>query len=242
MSYQSNIDRFSIVTDDDDALAAQACALISRKLKAAIEMRGAASLMVSGGSSPKPLFAALAKEDLAWENVTVSLVDERWVEPNQPGSNESFIIDNFLTGNAAAARFISLKSPHDTVKEGLPSIEARFADIPAPFDICVMGMGTDSHTASWFPNSVGRAEAMTESNDARFAYVDARGCAGAGEFPDRITLTLPAVMNAQNIVLFIPGTAKAQVFAQAQLGNDDIAPVGALKSAGKRLSVFTGKL
>ena len=242
MGHQSDIDSFSIITGDDAALATQACALISHTLKTVIEMRGTASLMVSGGSSPKPLFAALAKEGLAWEAVTVSLVDERWVEPNQPGSNETFIKDNFLTGKAAAARFISLKSPHERVEDGLLSIEERFANVAAPFDICVMGMGTDSHTASWFPNSVGRAEAMTESNAARFAYVDARGCSGAGEFPDRITLTLPAVMNAHNIVLFIPGTAKARVFAQAQLGREDIAPVGALKSAGKRLSVFTGKL
>ena len=81
MGHQSDIDSFSIITGDDAALATQACALISHTLKTVIEMRGTASLMVSGGSSPKPLFAALAKEGLAWEAVTVSLVDERWVEP-----------------------------------------------------------------------------------------------------------------------------------------------------------------
>ena len=242
MGLQPHIDSYSIVRDDDAALAAQACALISRKLKAAIEMRGAASLMVSGGSSPKPLFAALAQEDLAWDKVTVSLVDERWVEPSQPGSNERFIKDILLNGNAAAARFISLKSRHDTVKEGLAAIEARLAIVPAPFDICVMGMGTDSHTASWFPNSAGRAEAMAESNGARFAYVDARGCPGAGAFPDRITLTLSAVMGARDIILFIPGVEKAGVFNAAALGDTLRAPVSVLKAAGNRLSVFTGKL
>lgn len=233
---------YAVVRDDDAALAQQACEFIAERLKEAISARGKASLMVSGGSSPKPLFAALAQTHLPWEKVTISLVDERWVAPGQPGSNETFIKDNFLTHEAAAASFISLKSAHKTVTEGLPEIEARFCDVAAPFDICVMGMGTDSHTASWFPSAQGRAAAMAETNNARFAYVDARGCDGAGEFPDRITLTLSAVMSARYIVLFIPGTKKANVFEAAQMGDDAHAPVSALKSAGKRLKVFTGTL
>lgn len=231
---------YSLITGSAEALADKACVLIASKLETAITARGQASLMVSGGSSPKPLFAALSRQDLAWDKVTVSLVDERWVEPGEAGSNETFIKDNFLTARAAAANFISLKSAHAAVVQGLPEIEARFKSVPAPFDICVMGMGLDSHTASWFPNAVGRAQAMDESTNARFAYVDARGCGGAGDFPDRITLTLPAVMEARDIVLFIPGAEKAAVFAAAPPGNTAAAPIAALKSAGKRLSVFTG--
>lgn len=231
---------YHLVTGVDDALTSEACAFIVGKLKAAVTARCTASLMVSGGSSPKPLFTALAQQDLPWDKITVSLVDERWVEPGQPGSNETFIKENFLTGAAMAAKFISLKSGHAAVEQGLPEIEAWFSNVPAPFDICIMGMGLDSHTASWFPNSTGRAEAMAETNSARFAYVDARGCAGAGEFPDRITLTLSAVMDARDIVLFIPGAEKARVFAAAAPGDIASAPVAALKSAGKRLNVFTG--
>ena len=242
MTYASDIDAFLLTEAQTDVLAAKACSLISGKLKIAIEARGAATLMLSGGSSPKPLFAALAPEDIAWDKVTVSLVDERWVEPGQPGSNETFIRDNFLKGKAAAAKFISLKSPHVNVEEGLPAVEARFANIAPRFDVCVMGMGMDSHTASWFPDSKGRQNAMSEVNTARFAYVDARGCGGAGEFPDRITLTLSAVLDARDIILFIPGVEKAAVFKAAALGDSAAAPVSALKSAGKRLSVFTGKL
>lgn len=240
MTAQVHNEDYTLVRGGNDALANEACRFIAGKLRAAITARGKASLMVSGGSSPKPLFAALAKEDLAWDTVTVSLVDERWVEPGDAGSNETFIKDNFLTGAAAAAKFISLKSSHGTVQQGLSEIEARFKAVSPPFDICVMGMGLDSHTASWFPDSIGRAEAMDEDNAARFAYVDARGCGGAGAFPDRITLTLPAVMQARDIVLFIPGAEKAAVFAAANAGNTSSAPVAALKSAGKRLSVFTG--
>ncbi len=240
MAEHATIGDYSLYEGDDEALAKAACRFISDRLRAAIDARGGASLMVSGGSSPKPLFAALAKEDIDWAKVTVSLVDERWVAPGEAGSNETFIKDNFLSGAAAAANFISLKSSHDTVAEGLPAIEARFKTVSAPFDICVMGMGLDSHTASWFPGAIGRVEAMAEDNAARFAFVDARGCDGAGVFPNRITLTLPAVMGARDIVLFIPGAEKAAAFKAAKAGDTAAAPVAALKSAGKRLSVFTG--
>jgi 6-phosphogluconolactonase len=195
--------------------------------------------MVSGGSSPKQLFSALQNADLDWGKITVSLVDERWVEPGAEGSNESFIKDSFLQGRASAAKFISLKSGARSALAGLPDIEARFSDVPAPFDICVMGMGLDSHTASWFPGARGRAAAMAAETKARFAAVDAAGCGGAGHFPERITLTLSAVMDSRQIILFIPGAAKAAVFENAQRGTPEMTPVGALKSAGQRLTVYT---
>lgn len=222
------------------ALGEAACAFISQKLQAAIDVRGHASLMVSGGSSPKPLFAALSEQDIAWEAVTISLVDERWVEPGEAGSNETFIKEHLLIGKAAKARFISLKSKHESVEAGLETIEARFADIAAPFDVCVMGMGLDGHTASWFPNAKGREAAMAADNKARFAYVDAAGCAGAGAFTDRITLTLSAVMDSRSIVLFIPGEAKSTLFASVSVETISSAPAAALKLAGARLAVFSG--
>lgn len=221
-------------------LGEAACAFICGKLQAAIKARGRASLMVSGGSSPKPLFAALSAQDIAWEKVTISLVDERWVEPGEAGSNETFIKEHLLIGRAAEASFISLKSAHKTVEAGLEVIEARFANIPRPFDVCVMGMGLDGHTASWFPNAKGREAAMAADNNARFGYVDAAGCEGAGDFTDRITLTLTAVMDSGSLVLFIPGEPKSKLFASLPKDTFHSAPVAALKLAGERLAVFTG--
>ncbi len=242
MSSVASKERYHLVAAETAVLVTQACEHIVAQLNAALNARGQASLMVSGGSSPKPLFAALANADIGWDKVTVSLVDERWVEPGEAGSNESFIKENFLQGAAASAKFISLKSTHNSVSEGLPEIEQRFEDVAMPFDICVMGMGTDSHTASWFPGAVGRDAAMNETNTARFASIDARGCEGAGEFPDRITLTLSAVMSSRDIILFIPGAQKAKVFDAARMGDEANTPVGALKSAGHRLTVFTGNM
>ncbi len=235
-----NLNQDYAVISGADAHIAQRCAEhVQEALRAALLARGEASLMVSGGSSPKPLFKALQNADLVWDKITVSLVDERWVNPGAAGSNESFIKDHFLQGRASAAQFVSLKSGAQTALEALPEIEGRFLSVQTPFDVCVMGMGLDSHTASWFPGAHGQAAAMAADNKAQFAAIDASGCGGAGEFPERITLTLSAVMDSRQIILFIPGAAKAKVFEMARLETPSLTPVGALKSAADRLTVYT---
>ena len=84
------------VIHDQGDMVEDATAAIAQVLRQALETRGYASLMVSGGSSPKPLYESLSKEDLDWSKVTVSLVDERWVDTGQIGSNEDFIRANLI--------------------------------------------------------------------------------------------------------------------------------------------------
>jgi len=60
---------------------------IANRLAASLERRKRASLLVSGGSTPAPIYARLQKEDLDWANIDIALVDERWVEPDHPASN-----------------------------------------------------------------------------------------------------------------------------------------------------------
>ena len=97
------IDHPTIITVDDPAAAAAAA--IETSLRQALAARGRASLMVSGGSSPKPVYATLSRADLDWKNVSISLVDERWVNPGEAGSNEDFTRAALLQNNAAAADF-----------------------------------------------------------------------------------------------------------------------------------------
>jgi 6-phosphogluconolactonase len=226
------------VIHDQGDMAAEAATAIADVLRQAVETRGHASLMVSGGSSPKPLYERLSKVDLDWSKVTVSLVDERWVDPGQAGSNEDFIRSNLIQNRAASANFFGLKTNHPSVAAGLASAEARFEKIQRPFDVCVMGMGSDGHTASWFPNSKGLAEALAKDNADILCAVDADGAPVAGEHPHRITLTLRAVLDSHVVVLFIPGEAKRLVFDAAPLKPLFDAPVQALLGAGQNLHVF----
>jgi len=227
------------VIHDQEDMVDDAAAAIAEVLRQAVATRGRASLMVSGGSSPKPLYQRLSKTDLDWSKITISLVDERWVDPGQDGSNEDFIRENLIQNKAASATFFGLKTNHSSVVSGLASAEARFKKIQRPFDVCIMGMGSDAHTASWFPNANGLPEALFLENQDVLCAVDAAGAPVAGEHPHRITLTLRAVLDSHIVVLFIPGDAKRAVFDAAPTKALSDAPVQALLRAGPKLHVFS---
>ena len=223
---------------DGPDIVAEAAAAIEGILRQAIATRGRASLMVSGGSSPRPLYEHLSRADLDWSKITISLVDERWVNPGEAGSNEDFIRTALIQNKASAAKFFGLKTSHDTVKAGLMASESRFESVGQPFDICVMGMGSDAHTASWFPHSTGLETAFALDNQNILCAIDAAGAPVAGDHSHRISLTLSAVLASHAIVLFIPGEAKRAVFDAAPKKPLIEAPVKALLDAGQNLHVF----
>lgn len=211
---------------------------IERALRDALATRGKASLMVSGGNSPKPVYEKLSHADLDWQNVSISLVDERWVNSGEVGSNEDFIRGALIQNAATSAHFVGLKTPAGAVEAGLSDAEFRLDNFSLPFDVCVMGMGTDGHTASWFPNSSGLNMALSPDNNNTLCYVNATGCSVAGVHTDRITLTLKTVLEAKCIILFIPGEKKRAVFDAAAEKPLFEAPVQALTQGGSKLHVF----
>lgn len=230
-----------VIYDQGDVASDAAMAIIAM-LRQALMTRGCATLMVSGGSSPKPLYEKLSKADLDWSNVTISLVDERWVDLGQPGSNEDFIRQHLIQNKAKRAKFYGLKTKHETVEGGLKEAEARFSKAGRPFDICVMGMGSDSHTASWFPNSTGLKKALAPNNENILCSITAEKSTVTGEHLNRISVTLNSVLYSHAIVLFIPGTEKRNVFEAASEKPLFDAPVKALLRAGSKLHVFTSPI
>ena len=224
-----------------EAMVEMASKKIAEAVIAAVADKGNASLMLSGGSSPRPVYERLSEMDLPWEKVTIGLVDDRWIERGQDGSNETFLDRTLLKGKAKAAVFIGLKTQDANPAAGVKAIEAKLAHIPRPFDVCVMGMGLDSHTASWFPNSKGLKLALDPDNSNTVSAIDARGCPVAGDHPDRITLTLSAVMESKQIILIIPGIEKSNVFKASVNKSVYDAPIKALRAAAERLTVITDK-
>jgi 6-phosphogluconolactonase len=223
--------------DGGDIVSNAAAAVISM-LRQALDARGQATLMVSGGRSPKPLYEKLSQAELDWSKVTISLVDERWVDPGEDGSNEDFIRQNLIKNKAKAATFFGLKTNHKTPAAGLNEAESRFAKSNRPFDICIMGMGSDAHTASWFPNSVGLKTAVAANNRRILCAITAKKSSVTGEHLKRISMTLNAVLESHAIVLFIPGEQKRRVFDA--LSNESVmaAPVKSLLGAGSNLHIF----
>ncbi|MDQ2077184.1 6-phosphogluconolactonase [Marinimicrobium sp. ABcell2] len=189
-------------------------------LQEALKERGKASLMVSGGSSPAPLYQRLSEVDLDWSAVSVALVDERWVEPGHEKSNETLVVNNLMQNRAAQASLTGMKNAAELPAQGLAECEAAYQKLPQPFDVTLLGMGPDGHTASLFPHADGLEKALDTSNDALCAAISAKQSEVTGEYTDRMTLSLKGLLNSRRLILLITGEDKLEAFRQAQSGSE----------------------
>ncbi len=195
---------------DRDALAEGLADYIAALLADRITHAGAASLAVSGGTTPVRLFEALAKTDIDWARVTITLVDERWVDAGAPRSNAALVRRHLLTGKAAVARFLPLYTPDHTPEAGWLAAELRLRLAPMPLTVAVLGMGEDGHTASFFPGG-DRLGAALDPRTTRMTEIIRAPSAGE----PRITLTLATLLAAERLVLHIEGEAKRRVLEGA---------------------------
>ena len=95
--------------DEPEALVSNLADFIETELRKAIEARGRASLVVSGGSTPQPLFRALAARMLPWDKVTITLADERWVDSASEDSNENMVRNTLLTRSCCSRQFCAVE-------------------------------------------------------------------------------------------------------------------------------------
>jgi len=194
--------------DTPDLLAKWLADHVAETLQAAIEKNGRASLAVSGGSTPLQFFRMLSKTEIDWENVWVTLVDERWVPINSSRSNQRLVTLELLQQNAAKAHLLGLYR-EDIKAEEINHIDDELKDL-MPFDVVVLGMGTDGHTASLFPGGDNLLDATRKDSKQNLIYMNAPD---AGE--TRVTLTLPAIASAKNLLLHIEGQTKRDVLEEA---------------------------
>jgi 6-phosphogluconolactonase len=181
---------------------------------------GPATLSLPGGTTPGPVFDALAQADLDWARVAVVLNDERWVPEDSPRSNTRLLRARLLTGRAAAATLLPLYAPTAEPEAALAGLGAGIAP-HLPITVLLMGMGNDMHTASLFPGADLLAQAMSEAAP----LVMALRAAAAGE--PRITLTAPILRAAKHIHILITGAEKRAVLERAFQLPVMEAPIGA---------------
>ena len=197
---------------DKVSLAEQLSESLLSRLQASIAANGRASLVVSGGSTPAPVFKALSSADIDWSSVTVTLADERWVPPGHADSNESLVRDTLMVGKAAAAQFVSLYRHDVEPEQALSAIAADVKKMRTPFTAVILGMGNDGHTASLFPDAP-EAElvaAMSLDTEEWILMMHPPSVAQA-----RITLTRAALLNAEHRYLHMTGEQKCQVLCDA---------------------------
>lgn len=212
-----HIDRHTF--DEREDLARSLADRVATELGLAINERNHATIAVSGGETPIVFFNHLSKIDIPWDKVTVTLVDERFVPPENSRSNERLVRQHLLKNYAEKARFVGLYMRSTTAELAAFSAASRINNLIRPFDVVILGMGLDGHTASFFPGGDRLKQAIDPQSRALVVPIHAKGA----EEP-RLTLTLPLLVEAHFIALHIEGDEKLHKFEQA-LENGDSAEI-----------------
>lgn len=197
-------------------VAALAAEIVAR-MNAGVDANGVASLIVSGGTTPGVLFDRLSQQAAPWDKTWITLSDERWIVPTHVGSNEHLVRTRLLRGKAANAHFVPLKTDDARPEAGEHKADAAIRAMHKPFDVTLLGMGDDGHTASLYPGAPELAAALDVAAPALVHAVHAQKAAATD---DRMTLTLRALLDSKWLAVLIRGDAKLKTY-EAALGDDD---------------------
>ncbi|WP_339672160.1 6-phosphogluconolactonase [Dasania marina] len=198
-----------------DELLAALVVECSHILTAAVKENGRASFLVSGGSTPKSLYQRLSQQPLIWERIDIALVDERWVSPDELGSNEFFLKESLLCNKALEANFIAMKNSATSAVLGYAECEETYKKLIRPFDLTILGMGVDGHTASLFPYSLGLNSALDVTQQALCSVIEAKQSEVTGLLTERMTLSLSGLLQSKRLLLLITGEEKLAVYKKA---------------------------
>lgn len=215
--------RFATQAELNQTLAGE----IVAQLGEAVTERGGASLVASGGTTPGPLYDLLCKMAAPWERVTVTLTDERWVGPDSPMSNARLIRARLIRDRASRAKFVGLKTGQAEPELAEADVDAALRAIARPFDLVLLGLGENGHTASLFPHGHGLAPALNLADPALARAI--RPVAPDDPVPPRMSLSLRAILDSRRIAFLFTGEAKWAVYRQAlEAGDVEAMPVRAV--------------
>jgi 6-phosphogluconolactonase len=214
----------TVVHESAEELAASTAARLAAVLAEAQAARGTASVVLTGGRTGGAVLAALRGADLDWSTLDIYWGDERFLPSGDPERNETLARQELLDHVPVSPERVHPMAPSDGELGDDPDAAAEayavlLKDVPS-FDVCLLGVGEEGHTASIFPHSPAVAETAR-------AVVAVRDCPKPP--PTRVSLTLPAIGRAERVWLMTTGAAKAEAVAAALAGaaEADIPAAGA---------------
>ena len=194
--------RISVATSPED-LARQCAQQIAAQIDLALAERDRAQIALAGGETPKAAYRCLAEEHLPWDRVDVLLGDERWVSRDDPSSNARMLGETLLASEPGSrASFHPVPTdqadPEASATAYAELLNTLCAGDPPRFDLILLGLGDDGHTASLFPGT-----AAPLVNDRAVTI-------GEGKGLPRITLTAPVLSAARQVMFLVSGAGKQQ--------------------------------
>lgn len=202
------------ILSNKEALIARSLDLIVEKLQQAVQARGEATIALSGGSTPKPLYEALAQQPLPWSQIHVFWGDERYVPSDHPDSNQRMARHAWLDQvDIPAQNLYPMPTRAGDAKVDAQSYENKLAkffrvaagDFPA-FDVILLGLGDDGHTASLFPQT------------PALQVCDRLITVGEKDGQPRLTFTVPLINHGRCVIFLVAGASKkpalAEIFAE----------------------------
>jgi len=207
---------------DSETMMMDLANILAGELERVLIGEDQATLAVTGGETPGPMFDALCAADLDWSKVSVVLTDERWVPEDSERSNTRLVKERLLVNRAAAANYLPLYAPIEEPEHALEGLELAIAP-KLPISVLILGMGADMHTASLFPGSDDLEAAL---HGERILYT-----ARAEGIPEpRVTLSARVLNGAISKHLVIIGNHKLKALERAQTLTPEEAPIAAFLS------------
>jgi len=198
------------VLPDKASLLKRSLEVVLSKMQAAIQEDGQCAIALAGGGTPKPLYEALSTQDLPWDKVHVFWGDERYVPADHPDSNQGMARSAWLDKvDIPAANIHPMPTDGATPAADAEKHEAQLREFFGTavgefphFDVILLGIGDDAHTASLFPH--------TDALQVKDRLVTV----GNKDGQPRISFTAPLINHAHCVMFLVAGASKRPALAQ----------------------------